>query len=792
MNKKNSSVYQPHPPHPGAWKEFNMNRTTLFSSILLFTAGLLLVLLVAPWSGIAGAEEKASTVALYLQDGESSTIKVTGGREDNATIKFTLTNYEESDPVDRCVLLYVIYMTEEGDGGNWNFSFPDAVGDGEPFYMRKFSGGKELPMFKYVVKGDGAPEPAVLKITHLNNQFPGNARDAINFRLWGLDYDLDSEPTEAGERERFLDKLVEDDSKHNITYLLEDGEHPSTNYDHAQHCYASVITPDIQWQLLAGDSIEMIPGKEYEIPVTVFNYWYTGLPDVVVEATLKSPVPLNHSLRAQPPHQFGEEFRMEEEYEELRLLITISPVQETAPTGVYELEISSAFGEYTILTTTVLMTILNTHGLYLNVSGPDEQIARVDGVPTIFSLQLTNSGNLTDTIKLEMELGEAVTRRASTAPYWSWGFSPTGDIELVPGEVVNVTLALEPVLDNRNIPAGRYPILITARSTSDENKTDLAVVVIRMPLLYDPLLVFPQAQEKSYLQPGIVKEFRFKLTNNGTLEDSFSLDIALYHDTEGVVATLDAPGDWNLSAREFSATAPLDGHLLKPLAPGRTRELLVSLVPPPGAGLGNYTLFVSIMSEGPGEKRAEVTQPCSLAIPDLFMNSNDVVILKKDGTPPEWLSEMTEGEEIIIRATIHLNGSIGTVVKIGFYYKADKEFTLIGEKTVDFGDEAGPDVTRVVELRWKGKPTRTVDIFDNIQVRIDPYDRINESAENNNIGFAGAWFGAKEEEGGGLGGTSPSGFEAVVLVAALLPALVLGRRLKKRRERSTSSAIEEQ
>ena len=135
------------------------------------------------------------------------------------------------------------------------------------------------------------------------------------------------------------------------------------------------------------------------------------------------------------------------------------------------------------------------------------------------------------------------------------------------------------------------------------------------------------------------------------------------------------------------------------------------------------------------------------------------------------------------RATIEvLDGSIGTLVKIGFYYKADKEFTLIGEKTADFGEEVGPDVTRVVELRWKGKPTRTVDIFDNIQVRIDPDDRINESAEDNNMGFAGAWFGAKEEDEGGLGGPSPSGFEVVVLVAALLPALMLVRELKKRRE----------
>ena len=428
------------------------------------------------------------------------------------------------------------------------------------------------------------------------------------------------------------------------------------------------------------------------------------------------------------------------------------------------------------------MSILNIHGLYLNVSGPAELIARADGESTIFTLQLTNTGNLTDTITLEVDIGEPLTRASSTSPYWSRTITPSGEIEIAPGEVVNVTLALTPVLDNRDIPEGRYPVLITARSSSDENKTDLAVVVIRMPLLYGPLLVFPQAQEKSYLQPGIVKEFKFKLTNNGTLEDSFSLEIFFYHDTEGVVATRDDPGDWNLSAREFSATAPLEGHLLKPLAPGRTRELLVSLIPPPGAGLGNYTMVVSITSGGPAEKRAEVTVFRSLTIPDLFMNSNDIVILKKDGTPPEWLSEMPEGEEIIIKATIHLNGSIGTLVKIGFYYKADKEFTLIGEKTADFGEEVGPDVTRVVELRWKGKPTRTVDIFDNIQVRIDPDDRINESAEDNNMGFAGAWFGAKEEDEGGLGGPSPSGFEVVVLVAALLPALMLVRELKKRRE----------
>jgi len=758
-----------------------MNKATLLfkaGTVLLFAVALLLVLLAIHGSETAGAERKASSIALYLQEGENSAALITGGGEDSVSIEFELTNYNESDPADRCVLISTLYMTTEGDGGNWNFSFPNAVGGG-PFYIYKYPGGGELPFYKYVVKGDGTPEPVMLEVSHLNNQFPWNASDAINLNLRGQDYSLDSEPEDDEELERFLDKYLGNSSKHNVTYLLADGKHPTTSYNHQKNYPISVVEPNLQWQLLVEETVELIPGREHRIPVTVFNHWYAGLPDVVVEAELKASSSLNHSLRAQAPHEIGEVFQMGESYEELGLLVTISPVQETALAEAYELEISSLFVGCNLLTTTVHVTILNTHGLYLNVSGPEELIAGVDGGPTVFSFQMTNAGNLTDSFDLEVELGDPGTRATSTDPYWSRELTPSGEVEVAAGETVNLTLSLTPTLNNSKIPAGRYPVILKASSRNDVNKTDRAAVVIRMPQLFDPLVEYPQTQELEYLRAGTTTELWFRVTNNGSLEDSFVLDISLFHETEGVVATLDNPVAWDLSVRELGSEIPLEGDLLQPLGPGNTSEVLVSVTTPPGTSLGDYTLEFSIRSGGTGGRTAKATAPCALALPDLFMGTGDVEVLEKDRTPLEWFEELPEGETIIIKATIHLNGSFGSEVEVGFYYKSAQAFELIGSKTVSFGDEFGPDVTRTVELTWKGKRTETIDFFENIQVRVDPDNKITESNENNNMDSAGAWFVETKDEGG-LGGPAPSGFELVVLVVVLLPALVW--HSKKRRE----------
>ena len=190
---------------------------------------------------------------------------------------------------------------------------------------------------------------------------------------------------------------------------------------------------------------------------------------------------------------------------------------------------------------------------------------------------------------------------------------------------------------------------------------------------------------------------------------------------------------------------------------GESLSLELRLTPPQDiSGAGDYLLNISAVSDILEELMGGDEHEFTLRThPDLWITADDIVL------DP---AEVDEGKKVTISVTVHLSGAISQDLSIGFYYfELEEGYILMGERVLNFEDEVGEDVTKLVHFNWEAEALWHV--TDNIRVEVDPENAIVEEDEENNVAGVKLLVTAKEteEDGGFL-----PGFELVAVVVVLV------------------------
>jgi len=361
----------------------------------------------------------------------------------------------------------------------------------------------------------------------------------------------------------------------------------------------------------------------------------------------------------------------------------------------------------------------------------------VPGKTHYLNVTVRNDGNQPDGIKVDYQI-------TPTTPGWTIEAQEPytlGDyIQLNSGESENITLLI--LASPQQVPARNYTLTLTAESQHDIYRTyseDVKLVVLS---LYKPEVEVNPDMSSDEVQSGREGRFRFTARNAGQIVDTFTLEFAVVQEVGTraevtVVTHVDAmEKGWNYSFVDATTEEVYEDRKVT-LDPGEAREIDLLLTPPPGfTKIEEYIVRISVISGGPArEKVTGDDLPFTVTLPDLYITSDDITI-----SPPE----IEEDKEVIIEATVHLSGAIDTPILVRFSYSTTGGFSLIEEKEVDFGGEAGVDVQKVAKITWKAKVPYAV--TDNIKVTVDADGRVPESNENNNEATATIKVTPKEEE----------------------------------------------
>jgi len=246
--------------------------------VLVFAVALLLVVVLLVGSEEAESWDGVSNVGLYMKDPGDLQVRAVRAYEDD-TIQFNLSlvNYEEHDLAERTVLLCVVPDVRDGDEENWDYEFLDAVWGGLPVFTGEHPNFGVVDFYKYHVDGNGTPTNVTFEVAH-DYEIPPDNHDTIDYRIYGLDYEVDDEPTVPYPNmtlpeslERFWTKIIQRDWNHNITYLLEDGEVPNTNHSNAQELRVFVVPNPLDPNIYVHPSIAVSAGSAYKLLLTVMN-----------------------------------------------------------------------------------------------------------------------------------------------------------------------------------------------------------------------------------------------------------------------------------------------------------------------------------------------------------------------------------------------------------------------------------------------------------------------------------------------------------------------------------------
>jgi len=685
------------------------------------------------------ARKQPSNIGLYMReegDDRRFSKEVKAGEDDTVTFELKLMNYNDSDPVDRVVLLYVIPDVQGGDEDNWEFEFTDAIDPWLPFFTGEHPDHGTMDFYKYVVKGDGTPTNVTFEVGH-DYEVMADNEDDMEFLIHGLDYELEDEPEAGDELERFLFKLIENGSKqnHNGTYLMDDGEEPDVDAANARNLRAFVYHPIWGVVVYPKDpsgvrvySIDMRADQEYnELLVDVTNVWKDD-DECNLMVELDDPCAPFWNIRAQAPYTLGDYVPLDRSGGTFTVTLLISlkePMDwSNVPEGSYALKLraKSKMSDDTD-EETVTINLLQRWGLEFNLDPTDtyDKNANTDGTPTTFTFKLTNSGTFNDTFTLEAEVQDIWSRAGDTHDHWTLEFYPSSPVTLEPGETTLVLVNLTPELDNGKIPPGKYPVYVNVSSTGNDNRTDEAVIHVRMPLLYQapwPSIVPPAGDS---LQIGTEGAYTlFDVKNKGQADDTFTLGFTIRDSDDVFVASADAPGDWVYSFEDADTGVAIGNDQLA-LPPATSRNIRFKITPPVTAVAGEYDIVFSIIPRDPTtETKTTPASSFTLTPPDLWIDSGDIEIV-----PPE----VDEGDEVTIRATVHLDGAIDTQVTVEFYYHtAASGFTYIGDVELDLDGKA--NTAETVEFTWKAKVPYAID--QNIKVLVDAENVVDEESENNN------------------------------------------------------------
>jgi len=714
------------------------------------------------------SRKQPSSIGLYMKDVDDClTLWVEAGKDDDITLELRLENHNASDFVERVVLLYVLTDVKHGDEDNWEFRFPDAENGGIPIYEGEHPDYGTMSFYKYVVKGDGTPTNVTFRLWH-DYEIPIDNEDDIEFVIYGLDYEAEDEPEQGEELERFLFKIIENGScqNHNVTYLMEDGEKPNVAADNAKGLRVFVLPDNFCFCVplhFNKSSINMVADEIYdELVVTVKNE--LGQDDELnLVAVLDDPTAEWWNITAQAPYTLGDFFPVDGSpcgvngYFDVTLLISLKdPANHTkVPHGSYDLKLTveSRLSGFTD-ETTVTITLLQRYdpGITLDPTDTDDKIAHTNGTPTNFKFRVRNNGILTDTIVLLAQVQNLGSRAGDTNDYWTKMFYPASPlVDMAPGETIDVMVNLTPTLSNELIPPGKYPVYVNVSSTNNIARKDQEMVSVRMPSLYVP----PVDPVVPPFRIGSEHVISFTVKNLGKAEDTLALGLDL-RDSEGdLVASLDEPGRWLFSFENADTGAPLT-DLSVTLASWAEQDVHLRITPMAGTPSGDYTLHISITPGELGQDTRTVDVPLTVLPLDLWITSEGIEI-----TP----SEVDEGEQVTIRATVHLDGAIETPISVEFFYKTTSSgFVYLGGVELDFGGKVNTEET--VTFTWdKANVPRATG--QNIRVWVDAADLVKEENETNNA--ASATITVRESEAG----EPHSSFLWVGLVATAVLILII-------------------
>ena len=711
--------------------------------------------------------KQASNIGLYMRDVDDClTLWVEASKDDDITFDLRLENYNASDPVERVVLLYVITNVRRGDRDNWEFAFSDAENGGIPIYEGEHPDYGVVSFYKYVVKGDGTSTNVTFWFWH-DYEIPIDNQDDIEFLIHGLDYEAEDEPEPGDELDRFLFKIIENGSaqNHNVTYLMEDGETPNVDVTNAKGWRIFVLANDYCFCVplhLKKSSITMAADEIYdELVVTVENE--LGQEDELnLVAVLDDSTAEWWNITAQAPYTLGDFVPVDgspcgvNRYFDVTLLISLKdPANYTkVPHGNYDLKLTaeSRLSGRTYVTTVTINLLQRYDPLFnLDPTDTDDKCANTDGNATTFKFRLKNNGTLTDTISLVAEAGDMASRAGDTNEYWTKEFYPTSPVTLAPGETVDVYLNITPTLDNTKIYPGKYPVYVNVTSDNNLARRDVAAVYVRMPSLYEP----PDDPVAPPFRIGSEEVLSFTVKNLGKAEDTLALGLEIRDSSGALVSSRDEPGSWLFSFENADTGFPLT-DLSVTLPSWAEQDVHLRITPLPGTASGDYTLHISITPGEAGQDPRTVDVPLTILPLDLWIRSEDIEII-----PPE----VDEGEEVVIRATVHLDGAIETPVNVEFFYKtASSGFVYLGGIELDFGGKA--NTAKTVTFTWNraNMPNAT---GQNIRVWVDAADLVEEENETNNA--ASATITVRESEAG----EPHSSFLWVGLVATAILILVI-------------------
>jgi len=681
------------------------------------------------------ARKQASNIGLYMRDTDDCpTLNIRAGEDDVVTFDLRLENYNASDFVERVVLLYVVPRVNHGDEDNWEFAFLDAENHGLPYFTGDHPVFGTTDFYKYVVKGDGTPTNVTFWFWHDYEILIDN-EDDIEFLIHGLDYEAEDEPEQEEELERFLFKIIENGScqNHNVTYLMEEGKIPNVDATNLKRLRSFICgCPGfLPWVRPDNTFIEMVADEvHHDLSVTLENEGWED-DELSLEAEVEDDTAEWWDVSAKLPYMLGNFIPLDgspcgvNRNFTVTLLISLkNPANYTkVPHGSYKLRLTAesnrgGFTDEKI----VIINLLQRYDpqIYLDPTDTDDKLAHTNGTPTSFRFKLKNNGTLTDTISLDAEAGDMANRAGDTNEYWTREFYPASPVTLGPGETVDVYLNITPTLDNTKIFPGKYPVFVNVTSDNNPARKDVAEVYVRMPSLYAP----PDDPVAPPFQIGSEEVLKFTVMNLGRVEDTLALGLELRDPAGALVASLDEPGSWLFSFKNADTGAPLTESSVT-LASWAEQDVHLRITPMAGTPSGDYTLHISITPGELGQDMRMLDVPLTVLPLDLWITSDDIEII-----PPE----VDEGEVVVIKVTVHLDGAIEPPISVEFFYKTTSSgFVYLGGVELDFGGKVNTEET--VTFTWdKANVPRATG--QNIRVWVDAADLVKEENETNNAASA--------------------------------------------------------
>ena len=696
---------------------------------------------------------RPSNVGLYMKNKDSMTKTVDAGKDGSVTFELRLENWNNvSDDKDRDVLLFVKTTVAHGDEDNWDFRFTDAWMGGAVYRTQEHPDHGEVELYRYAgVDNDGTPTDVTFEVTH-DFDVPADNEDDVEFEILGLDIESGTEPTVPYPGltmqetiDRFYFKIIENGSEQlppdgpyknlNVTYLMADGQSPNLQATNLERLRVYIIQNPFDPKCLPNKAfIDMVADDVYdELIITVRNDG--GQDDELnLLAVLDDPTAEWWTITAQAPYTLGDFEPIPNSGGLYKVTLLISLEYPTdhgkVPKGSYDLKLTveSKLGGYTD-EQVVTINLLQRYDpeIDLDPTDSDDKIAKTDGpptTPTTFKFMVKNNGTLTDTIALLAEVQNFGSRVGDTNDYWTKTFYPASPlVDVGPGVTVDVMLNLTPTLSNELIPPGKYPVYVNVTSMNNFVRKDQAMVYIRMPNLYNPMMDIVAEPVDEEIQVGIPGVYRVTATNGGQVIDTFTFGFTVKDGDGTEIASETNLGDpaWVFSFENVDTGATLENRQLT-LTSGASQDVLFKITPPAGIAVGDYDIEIIITSGGPSKQKATIPATFTLTLPNLWIDTEDIEIIP---------SPVNEGKDVTIKVTVHLDGAVNKTMKVEFHYHtAASGFTFIGVEDLDFGGKTGKDVTEVVEFVWKAKIPYAVE--DNIKVTVDATEVVVESDETDN------------------------------------------------------------